>query len=263
MSTSTKPRSAGLLSLLAASFLAVGCDSLSPFGGAGAHRLLLVLPPLPDSWCALPGIRYRLSWRGVGGRWENAIADPGSEREIEVRRGRFQAVLAEPFAGKRHLRSSGALYPLDLSGPAFGLPAGRDRLELSWMGGYVASVARAIERADLDPEAFNLARLGEEARARVSDPWVLSALDAARLLAADSFRSDCFKEPTRFPLSLPGPGPWVPESPFAAAPVAAEGGWSALLPPGTSLLLGGNLDLLVSVDEAGTADWVRLFQEPM
>jgi hypothetical protein len=258
-----RPRRAPFLSLLAASFLAVGCDSLSPFSGPGAHRLLLVLPAIPGSWRALQGLKFRLSWKGVGGRWENAIADPGSEREIEVQRGRFQAVLAEPILGTRLLRPAGALYPQMLSGPIFGLPAGRDRLELDWMGGYEASVARALERADLDPQAYDIVRLGDEARARVSDPWVLSALDAARKLAAGGFRSDYFKEPIRFPASLPGPGPWAPESPFAAAPVAAGGEWSALLPAGSSLFLGESLDLLVSLDEAGTAVWVRLFQAPL
>ncbi|MDA8425169.1 MAG: hypothetical protein M0Z80_03450 [Treponema sp.] len=264
MSATANPgsRRARLLPLLAASIVSAGCDLASPFGSPGVHRLVLALPPVPGSWSTLTGLRFRIGWRGVSGRWESAVAEPGSEREIEVQRGRFQAILAEPFIGDRLLRPAGALYPLDLSGAAFSLPSGADRLELDWMGGYEASVARALERADLDPAAFDLARLGEEARARVSDPWVLSALEAARRLAAGGFRSDYFKEPVRFPVVLPGPGPWAPESPFAAPPAACGGEWSALLPPGTSFFLGAALDLLVSLDESGAAVWVRLFQTP-
>ena len=257
-----RTRRARLLPLLAASIVSAGCDLASPFGGPGLHRLILALPPAPGSWAALPGLRFRIIWRGASGRWESAVAEPGSEREIEVQRGRFQAILAEPLVGERTLRPAGALYPLGLSGPLFVLPSGTDRLELDWMGGYEASVARALERADLDPQAFDLGRLGEEARLRVSDPWILPAVEAARRLAAGSFRSDYFREPARFPVVLPGPGPWAPESPFAAAPVPAGGEWSAFLPPGTSFFLGPNLDLLVSLDESGTAAWVRLFQTP-
>jgi len=250
-----------LIPLLAAPLLLVACDSLSPFGAAGIHRLVLALPVPPASWTALAGLRFRLSWRGASGEREEAVADPGAEREISVQRGRFQAILAEPFLGGRCLRPAGALYPQNIAGPAFGAPIGTDRLVLDWLGGYVATAARALEEADLDAAAFNLARLGDEARTRVTDPWLLPAREAAARLAAGTFRADSFREPPRFAVSLPGPGPWAPESPFAAAPDADGEAWTARLPSGSSFFLGQGLDLLVSVDESGAGSWVRLFQQ--
>jgi hypothetical protein len=220
------------------------CSLLGPypggpgFGALGSQSLLLVLPTVPPGWASLPDLRMALTWRGSGGRLCSALASPGSRFRIEVERGLPQAILALPSSAGRGLLPAGAIYP----GTA------GEELVLDWKGGYAASVALALGRAGVDPWGFDLARLAEEALSRCGDPWLFPALESARALAERDFRIDLFREPQRFPVILPGPGPWAPESPLAPAP-----GQPALLPKGLWRFLGSGEELLVSVDPEGGA----------
>ncbi|HTX72979.1 MAG TPA: hypothetical protein VMC79_09165 [Rectinemataceae bacterium] len=235
----------------------------------GVHCLHLRLPGIPDSWAVLSPLCFRLSWRGPSGTVQRQSAMPGSTLDLVLPRGRFQALLAEPLCRGRALRPAGALYPLDLDSGSLDVPAGgAETLRLSWLGGYLASVARELEASGLDPAAFNLTRLKTEVERRIADPWSLPATEVARRLAEGSFRADALRDPKLFPVELPGPGPWAAESPFARAPALLDAGagspgalYGASLPAGISLFLSRDLDLMVFVDEAGAARWVRLFAQ--
>jgi hypothetical protein len=173
---------------------------------------------------------------------------------IEVERGRPQEILALPSSKGRALRPAGALYP-----EALALSASADSIALDWMGGYVASVALALEGAGVDPRIYDLGRLSAEASRRSADPWVLSSAETALRLLEDRFRATAFDEPDRRRVALPGEGPWVPESPFASAPSRAAGAEAALeadLPVGLWRFVGVDEELFVSVGEAGVSGWV-------
>ncbi len=238
-----------LPSLSLAALLA-SCCPCSPYGPAGRHELLLAVPSLPPTWALLPEQRMALTWRGPGGRLVSALAQPGSELSIEVERGLPQAILALPSSAGRGLMPAGALYPEGVSEG--------DRLSLDWTGGYAASLALALSGAGIDPWAYDLSRLAVEATRRCGDPWLRPALGTAEALAKRDFRIDAFGLPRRFAVSLPGPGPWAPESPFApAGSVSGAGACVAQLPVGLWRFLGSGEELLVSVDAEGEAAFLR------
>jgi hypothetical protein len=235
-----------LLSLVLASCLR-GSWAISP--RAEVHELRVLLPEAPPAWASLTGLRMSLSWRDPEGRGRNASAEPGSRPRIEVGRGFPQALIALPSASGRLLLPAGALYPQALTA------AGGEELLLDWRGGYAASLASALEEGGIDPAGFDLYALVDKALARSSDPWLLQPLEAARRLAEGSFRIDAFKEPERFPLALPGSGPWAPESPFAPAPEGAA--LAVSLPEGLWRFVGEGKELFVSVDEKGVAAFAQ------
>jgi hypothetical protein len=221
------------------------------FGATGAQELRVALPPAPAAWAFLPDLRMELSWRGPDGGRRSARAAPGSSVLVEVARGFPQAVFARPSSSGRALLPAGALYPEALA--AEGPGEGFEELRLDWRGGYAASLAAALEGGGVDPSGFDVYALVDGAVARAGDPWLHPALEVARRLAEGDFRIDLFGEPERFPVDLPGPGPWAPESPFAPAPE----GSTARLPEGLWRFLGEEAELLVSVDSAGRAAFVR------
>ena len=250
-----RPRGARFAFLLAAPILAaglVGCGVLDS-GPPAVHRLDVALPEPPASWACLPDLRFELRWRDAAGLERSSDASPGSRVQIEVKRGRPQAILALPAPCSRGMEPmepmepAGALYPEALEA------TDSDALSLDWPGGYAASIALDLESAGLDPWAYDLSRLAAEGLARSGDPWLLPALEAARRLAEGSFRADAFRERSRSAVVLPGPGPWAPESPFAAAPLGSGEGPLAMLPEGLSRFVGPAGELLVSVDAEGNA----------
>jgi hypothetical protein len=247
---------------VAATAMAASCVPISGFL-SGSQSILLVLPALPPGWDWLPDKGLDLAWREPGGRLRCLRAEPGSSVRIAVDRGLPQAILARPSSAGRGLRPAGALYPQGLSelpsakAGLSGDAVSMDRLVLSWEEGYAASVALILADSGLDPWAYDLASLAREARARCGDPWLVPALETARLLASLSFRIDLFKEPRRFAVALPEPGPWACESPFAPAP-AVEEPPIAQLPEGLWRFLGQDRELLVRVDAEGGAAIVAL-----
>jgi len=227
----------------------VSCDLASDL--SKAHRLRVALPESPPSWAFLPDLRMALSWRAPGGAIRSMAASPGEVVEIEVERGRPQEIIVLPSSAGRGLGPAGALYPEAAEA------ARHDAIALDWIGGYVASVALALEGAGIDAREYDLERLSREAVSRSSDPWVLPASETARRLAEGSFRATAFDEPERFKVALPGEGPWASESPFAAAPVPSSAGvYEVELPTGLWRFVGVERELLVSVDESGASDWV-------
>lgn len=234
----------------------------------GEQGLSIVLPGVPPSWSALPDLAFEVEWLGAGGGPCRARAAPGSRLLVDLPRGLPQAIRARAISGGRSLAPAGALYPFDLDGPMTGPPSmdsfrdGPEELDLDWPGGYVAETAARLEAAGLEPFRFDLARLEGEVRRRVVDPWAsLPPAEAARRLAAGSFRADALREKSRFALSLPGPGPWAPESPLAAAPVepgSGAEGWLAELSEGEHRFLGPAGELRVAVEAAGGAVAVRI-----
>jgi len=222
------------------------------FGILSRHELILILPPAPSAWAMLPDLRMSVAWKASGGSLRSASAAPGSSLRIEVDRGIPQAILALPSTRGSALMPAGALYPDGLDGPIDG-GEGADELVLDWTGGYAASVATALAGAGLDPWSFDLSRLAREASARCADPWLVSPHEAARRLSALEFRISLYADPTRSAVSLPGPGPWAPESPFEPAPEGAvamlsEGLWRFVSPCG---------ELLAALDAEGGFSFVR------
>jgi hypothetical protein len=171
---------------------------------------------------------------------------------IEVERGLPQSILALSSSAGRGLMPAGALYPEALAASV------EDEVVLDWKGGYAACVALALSGGGVDPWGYDLSKLVDEAVARCRDPWLIPANETAQRLADLDFRIDAFKEPKRWSVSLPGSGPWAPESPFAAAPAASSGGDSVvLLSEGLWRFLGPGEELLASVDAAGRATFIR------
>ena len=220
-------------------------------GDPGRHEFFLALPPTPAAWSRLPDLLVKVTWKTAGGGLRSALAKPGSTLRAEVDRGRPQAILALPISRGRELRPAGAFYPEGLTDGRAG-DAG-DLLVLDWTGGYAASVAFALSRAGLDPWCYDLSRLAREAFARCSDPWLIPATEAARRLSALEFRLDAYKEPARHVLTLPGPGPWAPESPFENAPASS----TVLLSEGLWRFLDSDGELILAVDAEGRAGFVR------
>ena len=237
-------RLSSLAVLFSAAAVLAAC-ALPPYGAAGGHELALALPPAPAAWACLSDIRMALTWKGRGGRLRSALVLPGTTLRIEVDRGLPQAILALPDSSGRALMPAGALYP-EAVGEG-------DTLVLDWKGGYSASVALALSGGGVDPWGYDLSRLADGAVARSGDPWLVPAHEAAQKLVDLDFRIDSFTEPRRAAVGLPGPGPWAPESPFAAAPQALV----ASLPEGLWRFLGASGELLVSVGAAGDATFVR------
>ena len=237
-----------LLACLAAASACCLPSGGQPFGPLAAERLLLELPAAPEAWTGLPELSFRLSWRDGEGRFRSAWLDAGSRLEVRVRRGLPQALLAEPYSLGRPLRPAGALYPVGLGKEG--------RLPLDWRGGWAASVFRTLEEGGEDPAAYDFGRLSRELEARGGDPWAtLAPLAAAGLLASGRFRADRLDPPPRFPVSLPGPGPWWPESPLAAgpAPDSEGGGWAVGLEPGFHRYYGPGRLLSAQVEATGEA----------
>jgi hypothetical protein len=248
---------AAAVALSAAAFASCGAlEGLSP-----VHRLCIRLPERPDSWSCLPELRIALSWRDADGRTRSLSLAPGVSAEIEVERGRPQVIFALPSSRGRGLKPAGALYPEALTvGAATERSASSgDEIALDWIGGYVASVAYALEREGLDPRAYALDRLAREISTRSSDPWLLSADETARRLSAHSLRASDFDEPRRYQVLMPAPGPWAPESPFGEEPKPCldEGPdcWKAELPAGLWRFIGAENELFIEVDSEGVHGW--------
>jgi hypothetical protein len=221
-------------------------------GDPGRHELLLALPPAPAAWSWLPDLIMEVTWKSAGGGLRTAFAKPGSTLRAEVERGLPQAILALPSSRGRELRPAGALYPEGLAEGRAGDDAGNS-LVLDWTGGYAASVALALARAGIDPWCYDLSRLAREALVRCSDPWLIPATEAARRLSALEFRLDAYGEPARGALTLPGAGPWAPESPFENAPASS----TVLLSEGLWRFLDSDGELFLAVDAEGRAGFVR------
>jgi hypothetical protein len=252
----------GMAAVLALSMAAfASCGAMEGF--LPVHRLRVRFPKMPDTWNCLPDLRMALSWRDADGRNRSLSCAPGSSTEIEVERGRPQIIVAVASSKGRGLKPAGALYPEALACstcPISTSASSEDEIVLDWIGGYVASVACALEREGLDPRAYALERLEREIMKRSSDPWVISAEEIARRLYEKTLRSSIFNEPRRYSVLLPPPGPWAPESPCAAAPrlSAKEGvvGWETDVPAGLWRFVGPDSELILELDSEGTGLWV-------
>jgi hypothetical protein len=248
------PAIAAIAALVSLSLVLASCKPgawgiLSPLK---VQELRVSLPEAPASWDGLPDLRMSLAWRDPEGRLRNEDAASGSSVRIEVERGRPQAIIAIPSSSGRALMPAGALYPEALA--EAGGEGGASELGLDWRGGYAASLAIELEKGGIDASGYDLYALVDKAIARAEDPWLVPPLEAARRLAEGGFRIDLYRKPKRFGLELPGPGPWVPESPFAPLPSGADGrGLSASLPEGLWRYVGCGEELFVSVDEKGAA----------
>jgi hypothetical protein len=234
--------------------LVLWLSSCSPGGlglprGVKAQELRVFLPEPPASWASLPGLSISLSWRDPEGRLRSSAAEPGSSLRVEVERGFPQALVATPSSSGRRLCPAGALYPEALADK--GGEGEADELHLDWRGGYAACLASELEDGGLDPSGYDLYALVDQAIARAEDPWLVSPLETARRLAEGCFRIDGYKKPERFSVELPGPEPWAPESPFAAAPEGEAA--TARIPEGLWRFVGRKGELFVSVDERGGA----------
>jgi hypothetical protein len=209
-------------------------------------RVSLSLPCIPESWKGLDGIDCMLSWRDPRGKQRRQRVEPGGLVELELARGRCQALLFEPRIRGHPLKPGGAIYPWDLEFSP-GLPSiSVSAISLDWQGGWAASLFRILDEEGPGAGGFDLPRLAMEARRRLSDPWAIDPRIVARRLIEGSFRLDTLREPSLMELRLPGPGPWHPESPLAQLPSPIEGGYSALLYPGLQHLFGPDLELFVA-----------------
>jgi hypothetical protein len=210
----------------------------------------LLVPPLPEAWAPLPGIRLFLTWRDVAGNLREREVLPGSLTNLELPRGRRRSLLVEARYRGRPLRAAGTLYPdwsLAVSG---GIPLMACRLEATWKDGWTAAVARYLEEGG-EGAAFDYSRLRAEATSRLADPWDLDPRVVARRLADRSFRSDLLRLPPAVVCTLPDPGPWVAESPFSALAQPVSGGFQAEIRPGLRHWFSPELELFVVCAEGG------------
>jgi hypothetical protein len=249
-------RGIGLVSVLA---FALVFSGLSCSRSAVPGRLLLKMPSCPEAWRSLAqerGIAFSVSRLDEQGRVLIADGIPfGSSLELPAPDSDFAVFLAEPEGTKVRLKPAGALYPLHAVGGS---------LELDFRRGWTASVA--VRFCARDPglaKAFNYARLEEKAAERLEDPWLCPPADLAEAAASGRFSLSRVKSRERFELNLPLPGrsadnegPWLSESPFAAAAIENSGMLAASLPQGLSILYRSNERIMLSVDEKGKAEVV-------
>jgi hypothetical protein len=232
-----------------------GCKLFLEPSSADPLEIELRLPAVPPSWDFLTDLSFTVRWRGGDGLLHERRAAPASTMTIDVERGASQAIVALPVTAAGALRPAGARYPADLAegNGAWGPPA-PVVLALDWRGGWLGEVHRQLELRGHDPERFNLSRLGEELSEPGLDPWQLAPGSAAERLAEGRFSVRLLDPPERFPVVLPGPGPWAFESALAAPPVdEGPDGWKMALPVGQWLLLGPESAIVVGVGEDGAA----------
>jgi hypothetical protein len=229
----------GLLLLSWLGFLA--CE----FSPPGEEAVEIAIPTLPEAWKGLEGMELALSFRDSSGRWRELPVLAGETRSLALSSSRACAIIVEARNRGRALKPAGVIYPSGTRPRQTAFPVSVTRLEPSWRGGWTASVFRLLDEAGL-PTGYDFDRLEKEAAARLGDPWAIEPRTVARSLAEGSFRLDRLKAPDPLPVILPGPGPWVPASPFASPPVAIEGGYRAELVPGLRQFFSNDLELFVA-----------------
>jgi hypothetical protein len=262
----------GILSLciLAAALGLVSCEF---FGSLGIHELVISSPSRPEIWRGIPHIEYRLTWRNPEGLIEEASLKEGESISIRVARGAFQCLRMECLARysaaghEYRLRPAGILYPFESSRIG-------DALQASWTEGYICEVGASLERGGYDPAMFNLSRLETLLEEKGIDPWLRSGIRTARDLAEGRFRGEDFDPRDLFPVDLPLPGPWYPESPFGRPVVeslkdfkldlrdresklSGSSRLSVDLPIGIHAFSGPGGGILVELGEDGRGIWVR------
>ncbi len=268
METATKAFFAAFACALAVSL--ASCDASGIFW---THELLVSPPVRPEVWRDIPSVEYILSWKDSEGRIEATRLKEGETVRIYLPRGKFQCLRLDCFArfsvaGKEfRLRPAGILYPFESARSG-------DSVVASWLQGYVCEVGEALGRGGYDPSAFNLSRLETLLEDMGCDPWHNSCAQTAKDLAQGRFRREDFTPPALFPVTLPPPGAWIPESPLGMPVVESRTAntldpgriqeiapgtscSSTELPAGIHVFLRSGGKLVVDVDEDGNALWVR------
>ncbi|HUX41277.1 MAG TPA: hypothetical protein VMV83_08955 [Rectinemataceae bacterium] len=240
----TQSRCIGL-SLLAAA-LSASCS----LAGLDLSSVDVVIPSIPPAWAGLAGIELVLVWRDSAGDKRREFASPGESRAIKLPQGLRRAIIVEAWYRGRPLRPAGALWPDDLTFSSGSRPA--PFLKIRWFEGWTASVLLALDNAG-EGHGIDLARLDLEARARLSDPWLVDPARVALAIRERTFRSDFLISGAMRELALPPGGPWIAESPFASEPILREGEWVALMATGSHRWYSRDLELFVAVPEAGDA----------
>jgi hypothetical protein len=219
----------------------------------------VILPDLPPSWEELLGPpQWRLEWIDPTGRPRRFEGPPADIPAPDLLQEWVNPVLAYPFWPEREIlpglmRPAGALFPLDVEGSAlrlsweaapdawfyqalqaaFGAAAAAAE-EAAVMGAAVveAAVVEAAARGtSRRPEYFDWPRFRElrqgpdippEIR---EDPWLADWKAVAVQTVQSGFdrRRIRLPEPAELWVRLPGDGPWVGNSPFAAARPWAAG----------------------------------------
>ncbi len=181
------------------------------------------LPPLPTAWEAVLGRpRWRLEWLDREGRLRRAeLTEARGLLELDPLRA--GAVLAWPYWPDAavlpgEVRPAGAVYPFDLED---------GELCLSWPGGVAAYFFRELSRSGGDgqtlPERFDWSRfralLADDSLSAAvrADPWLVDWPGVARRTRASGFdrRRLVAGGAQTLTLTVPAPGPWMSESPFA------------------------------------------------
>ena len=227
--------------LIAACLGLAACEA----GLAGSELVEVVIPQLPASFIGLGDVELLLRWWDEAGRTLERPVSPGECLSISLPRHAGGTLLVEAWHRGRRLRPAGALYPEGFEPAILPLPRGKPRLVVRWEDGWCASVWRLIEEAGGAP-SYDFARLGKESAARLPDPWTVEPRIVAKALLEGSFRSDQLRVRGARVVSLPGPGPWFPDSPLAQVPQASESGYSTILGTGLWHFYSRGLELFVA-----------------
>lgn len=245
------PQSRFPLGLALACSVLGSCEAvLAPGPGSVLRAVQVEIPALPPAWSPLGDIDLALSWRDEQGRLREEAVRPGDRRLLLLPRGGIRALLVEARYRGRSLRPAGVLYPVGL-GEAAG-PGLLPHLAPTWAGGWTARVARLLEEGP-GGEGVDFRRLEAESLERLSDPWDLEPSEAARRLAAGEWRSSCLALPPPLAAQLPGPGPWVSDSPFAEPPRPAGQAFEAAIRPGLRHFFSPDLELFIACAGDGVA----------
>ncbi len=136
---------------------------------------------------------------------------------LEVQKGAFIPVTAEPLVTSLKLPPCGGLFPLDSENEG--------RLALKWKQGVVCEILLELASHGIAVDWINAERLyGEiEARSR-GDPFDLDKTRILESLVSGSFRvTDIKPLPSRIVDLIPGKGAWFTESPFSRIYETLEG----------------------------------------
>ena len=218
----------------------------------------VIVPDFPPVWAAADS--WELDWLSLKTGGEPRRAHPGDILVLRLPRTELAALRCRPVFGSYRGLPYGAIWPSSAhTGGAWALAAD-SRLVLcpDAKGGLEAELAFRLYQGGWDAANFNLERFSVEAVNRMADPWDCDFTILAKAVAVGGFRADYLSNPDKvqfmvygLPTEMASDSPWglpIRPGPLRSALVSAA--------PGIHRWFGGAYELVVSVSDRGSVDWL-------